>query len=174
METLSYYANLLEMSYKEIVDYLLEKYGVATDDYFREKSYKRFFNDEVKNIGKGKTSRTSDGLYCHHIYENQFEKMADVNYIRFQQIPFEYQKKEHLVYCDLVEHAILHAIISNETEGSRGIKGLRVFMIPNIEEWYIYENHQKLDWEKNCYNKSYLNSKDAREIVDLIKHKANL
>ena len=174
MEKLDYYSSLLEMNYEELVTYLVSKYGIAQDDYFKEKSYERFFKGEIKNIGKGKTTRTSEGLYCHHIYENQFEKMADADYIRFQKVPFEYQKKEHLVYCDLIEHAILHAIIVSETDGLRGINGLRTFMVPNIEDWYISEIYPKLEWEINCYNKSCLNSKDANEIVKLIKRTASL
>ncbi|NLC34715.1 MAG: hypothetical protein GX760_05575 [Erysipelothrix sp.] len=174
MEKLGYYSSLLDMSYDEIVAHLLDTYGVAEDDYFKEKSYERFFNGEINNIGRGKTSRTSDGLYCHHIYENKYEKMADADYIRFQKVPFEYQKKEHLVYCDLIEHAILHAIIANETDGSRGINGLRAFMAPNIEDWYINGIYPKLNWEINCYNKSFLNPVDAREIVDQVRQKANM
>ena len=69
------YLELLNRDYSNAVSFLLEKYGVATDDYFKEKSYERFFEGKIKSIGKGKISRTSEGLYCHHIDENKYQKM---------------------------------------------------------------------------------------------------
>src|SRR5699024_2509347 len=95
------YQDLLLKNYDEAVDFLLQKYGSAQDNYFKEKSYKRFMNEEIKGIGKGNISRTREGLYCHHIYENIMHKISDPVFIREYKIPFEYQKKERLVYCDL-------------------------------------------------------------------------
>lgn len=66
------YENLLsKFNYDEAVEFLLQKYGSAQDDYFRENSYQRFLKKEIKNITKGKFSRTSEGLYCHHIDEKK-------------------------------------------------------------------------------------------------------
>ena len=58
------YLDLQSKTYAEAVDFLLQKYGPAQDDYFREKSYQRFMNREIKSISKGKISRTHEGLYC--------------------------------------------------------------------------------------------------------------
>lgn len=87
------YKDLLSKSYDEAVEFLLQKYGPAQDDYFREKSYKRFMNKEIKSIAKGNISRTSEGLYCHHIDEKIMLKMADFSFIKIDKIPFDYQKK---------------------------------------------------------------------------------
>ena len=57
------YLDLLLMNYEEAVELLLQKYGPAQDDYFREYSYQRFMNGEIKNITRGKASRTNEGLY---------------------------------------------------------------------------------------------------------------
>ena len=54
--------NQLKMTYDELVDYLLKKYGSAQYDYFCNESCKS------KN---SKVSRTNEGLYCHHIDENK-------------------------------------------------------------------------------------------------------
>lgn len=163
------YIDLLELDYPRAVAYLLEKYGESTEDYFKEKSYSRFLNDEIKTIGKGKVSRTSEGLYCHHIKENEYQNMAQENFIKNQNIPFEYQKKEHLVYCDLIEHAILHAIISKETNFQYGKPGLDVFLIPNIIEWYVQESKPTVQWMINCYEKSYIDKKEAIYLLETIQ-----
>lgn len=83
------YLELLLKTYAEAVIFLLQKYGPAQDDYFREKSYKRFLNGEVKSIAKGKTTRTTEGLYCHHIDENKWLKISDKYYVEKHNIPFE-------------------------------------------------------------------------------------
>lgn len=168
MNKMEEYLQLLNRDYSNAVSFLLDKYGVATDDYFKEKSYNKFFNGEIKSIGRGKISRTSEGLYCHHIDENKYQKMTDSNFIKIQNIPFSAQKKERLVYCDLIEHTILHTIISRETESRYGKQGLITFLIPNILDWYIHEMKPSKEWELNCYKKSFLESEDAFEMLDLV------
>lgn len=166
METTNYYLELLDLDYDEIIEYMLEKYGPAKDDYYREKSYERFLNGEIKNITKGKYTRTSEGLYCHHIYENKYEKMADIDFIKWQKIPHEYQRKENLVYCNLVEHAIIHAIIAKETDSKFGVKGLRAYLLDDMRDWYIDGIKPILEWELNCYNRSFLDESDAWTVID--------
>ena len=56
------YKDLLSKTYEQAVEFLLQKYGFAQDDYFREKSYQRFMNGEIKNITKGNFTRTVSGL----------------------------------------------------------------------------------------------------------------
>lgn len=131
------YTYLLSRSYDEAVEILLQKYGPAQDDYFREKSYQRFMNQEIKNITKGKFSRTSEGLYCHHIDENKMLKISDQDFVKINTIPFDYQKKERLVYCDLIEHTILHVLIAKETSMELGHLGFFAFLAPEIEQWYL-------------------------------------
>lgn len=169
METTNYYLELLNLNYDEVVANLLEKYGPAKDDYYRESSYKRFLNGEIKSITKGKYTRTSEGLYCHHIYENQYEKMADKDYIKRQKIPHEFQRKENLVYCNLIEHAILHAIIAKETQNKFGIKGLQTYMLDSIRDWYVYGIKPLQEWELNCYARSFVEEDQADFIIASIK-----
>ena len=87
----------LKMTYSELVDYLLKKYGPAKCDYFRTEACKS------KNP---KVSRTSEGLYCHHIDEDKAIMLCNDKFAANN--PFEYQKAERLVYCNALEHLILH------------------------------------------------------------------
>ena len=126
MEKKEEYLALLSKTYDEAVEYLLKKYGAARDDFFREQSYERFLKGEIKKITKGKYSRSVEGLECHHIDENKFLNMTNESFIKAQNIAFKYHKKERLVFCDIVEHAILHTLISKETGLEFGITGYQV------------------------------------------------
>lgn len=159
------YVGLLSKTYDEAVAFLLHKYGPAKDDYYREKSYYRFMNGEIKNITKGKYSRTSEGLYCHHIDEIKELKISDHLVIKRENIPFEYQKKDRLVYCDLIEHTILHVLIAKETSGKFGSPGYEAYLKPDIENWYLLENMPGIKWENNCYQKSYLEPQETFNIL---------
>lgn len=124
--------NQLKMTYDELVDYLLKKYGPAQYDYFCNESCKS------KN---SKVSRTNEGLYCHHIDENKAillsnDKFAVTN-------PFEYQKANRLVYCNVLEHLILHIKIVEEPKNEnanqmeiQGIGGAVCFICPQINDYF--------------------------------------
>lgn len=167
MSRVNDYYKLLELSYDEAVEHLLNKYGAVIDDYYREKSYVRFLKGEIKSVAKGKFTRTSDGLYTHHIDEFTKLNLANYGYIKQFKYSFEYQKKERLVYCDLIEHAILHVLIIKETHRNDSHfdpfeyslsrpPGYNTHLQPNIILWYIDENIPKKQWEINCYNKAFL------------------
>ena len=82
-DIMEYYNHLLTLSYDEAIKAMLSNYGSAQDDFFRENSYKRFLNGEIKSIAKGKYSRTIEGLYCHHIDENTYENLGNKSCIAF-------------------------------------------------------------------------------------------
>ncbi|MFP3321667.1 hypothetical protein R0K05_01105 [Planococcus sp. SIMBA_160] len=149
------YENLLSKTYGEAVEFLLKKYGSVQHDYFIEKAYQRFMAGEIKTIQKGAHTRTSDGLVCHHIDEKKILNLSNLSYIKRDKIPFRYQKKERLVYCDFIEHAILHALIAKETAGKFGAPGYIVYLVPTLEEWYLDETVPTSPWQKNCFNKSF-------------------
>ncbi|MCM3612694.1 hypothetical protein M4S82_15720 [Planococcus sp. MERTA32b] len=165
MDSYGGYLDLLSKNYEEAVDWLLQKYGPAQDDYFRESSYQRFMNGEIKNITKGKASRTSEGLYCHHIDEIKWLKMSDQNFVKVYNIPFENQRKNRLVYCDLVEHTILHVLIIKETSFEYGYPGYEVYLKKLIEEWYLDERIPNPEWMKKCLMKSFLAPQKAFDLV---------
>ena len=126
---------LLSSFYEDAVESLLQKYGPVTDDYFREKSYNRFFNSEIKSINKVKSLRTSEGLYCHHVLEDRYHNLTDVDFCKRENVPYEAHKKEN--FCDLIEHFILHILITKETNGKFGWAGVEVYVLPNLVQWYV-------------------------------------
>lgn len=163
------YYYLLTLSYIEAVRFLLDKYGPSKDDYFKEESYEFFLRKERKSIRRGNYSRTSEGLYCHHIAENEFANLADAYFISKYRYPFDLQKKERLVYCDLFEHLILHALIARETNGKFGIPGYDFYLYPMVIEWYIGGvKPQGKEWMMNCYNRSFLNTDETKKLLIMI------
>ena len=134
-----------EMNYQEFCEYLRNKYGVPKYDYM------------TKSFNKNpKVTRTKEGLVVHHIDEDKMIMLSDkniaVNY------PFEWQTKEHLVYCDYLEHLWLHVLICKYPSPERdpiadvGIGGVVNFIVPELND--VYSGFQtKQEWRKNCYDK---------------------
>ncbi|MBP5204880.1 hypothetical protein J6Z37_01100 [Candidatus Saccharibacteria bacterium] len=120
------------MTYGELVDYLLKKYGPVECDYFRTEACKS------KNP---KVSRTNEGLYCHHIDEDKAIMLCN-DKITVNN-PFEYQKAERLVYCNALEHLILHIKIVEEPRNDenanemelQGIGDAINFLCPQINDY---------------------------------------
>lgn len=96
----------MEMNYDEFVSYLLKKYGPAKYDYFT--------NATCKTKSK-RISRTKEGLFCHHIDEDKGYMLSHTGCALEQ--PFEYQKAERLVYCNYIEHLLLHILIGKNAFG---------------------------------------------------------
>ncbi len=89
----------LSLRYNDLVDYLKRKYGTVSGDFFLNR------NCTTKNKS---IMRSEEGLYCHHIDEDKGIDLANTA----KDYPFEWQKAERLVYCNLLEHLILHMKIS--------------------------------------------------------------
>ena len=169
-EKIEEYKKLLSLPYEDAVESLLQKYGPVIDDYFREKSYKRFFNDEIKSITEGKYSRTSEGLYCHHVFENKYYNLTNKDFCKEQNAPYEVHKKENLVYCDLIEHFILHILITKETNGKFGWPGVRTYLLDNLVEWYVVcVNIPTEKWRLSCYKKAKLSKNEIMTLFIEVK-----
>lgn len=172
MSNINEYLNLLEKPYDEAVIYLLEKYGPSEDHYFKEKSYQRFLNGEIKSIARGNYSRATDGLECHHIDENKFLNMTSTHYVARQKIPFKYHRKERLVFCDVVEHTILHVLIASETKHKFGYPGYKTYLSDKVKTWYLDKDiPQKSKWHLTCYHKSYLTPEEAFKLLKIMNEK---
>nr|WP_239727980.1 MULTISPECIES: hypothetical protein [unclassified Mammaliicoccus] len=154
----NYYLSLLKLNYRQLVGHLIKKHGNVIDNYYMEKSYNRFLNGKIKTISHGKYSKSMEGLFCHHILEDKFQNLSNKEYILKYKYPYEYQNKEYLVYCDLIEHLILHVLITKETEGKYGVNGLCEYLKPIITEWYVLYKEPKKVWEKLCRERAYLPS----------------
>ncbi len=167
---LIYYCSLMDLSYRSLISHLLDKYGPVKDCYYKKESYERFMRNEIKNITEGKYQRTNDGLFCHHIMENRYMNLSNLIFIKKFKPPYMAQLAKNLVYCNLIEHSIIHYKISMESNCRFGFQGLADFLIPMVEEWYIDKKIPSLQWQKNCYHESYLTEIDAMILLSNIKN----
>ena len=92
------YEKIKNLTYREYCDYLQIKYGIGRSDYM------------TKSWNKNpKCTRTNEGLFAHHKYEDHAISLADKNHAMFE--PFEWQEAINIVYCDYLEHLLLHILI---------------------------------------------------------------
>ena len=148
----------LKMSYGELQYYLIQKYGSAICDYF--------VTPECKSKNK-KVSRTSEGLYCHHMDEDKGGNLGNPQQAKMQ--PFEWQKKERLVYCNILEHLILHMkiavlrqkkVLETPTEITDFFTTGGIFMVcQEINDMFMNDG-TKVAWKKRCFEEIKENYED--------------
>ena len=148
------------LSYLDLCDYLIKKYSCVDNDFFKDDSYKNP-NANIK--------RSKDGLFVHHIDENKFIMLSNPDYIKLQNVPFDCQKASHLVYCNWIEHILLHWKIYEEYNNRTdkpvitidgitapielGIGGIFNYMIPQINDYYKLHTKKEhyIKWDKELY-----------------------
>ena len=143
-----------EFCYSEYCEYLRGKYGMPKKNYCSESF--------VKSAG---ISRTSDGLFIHHTKENVAANLSALNGDA-RIYPYEFQKKENLVYCNYLEHLLLHIMIAeecqdlDETDGKQlGAGGVVNYIMPILND--IYSGRPAgLPWQINCF-KAVIDDKDV-------------
>ena len=133
----------LAMNYSSLVKHLLKKYGKAKHNYFKD----------TKCTKKNPlVSRTAEGLYCHHIDEDKAIMLSNDKFAAAN--PFDYQKADRLVYCNLLEHLLLHVKIAEEPRDENanehelpGIGGAVNFICKELND--IYSGKEPADdWRK--------------------------
>ena len=135
-----YYQRLMKMSYDDLVQFLINKYGPAKYDYF---------TNEYCTIKNKNVTRTSEGLYCHHIDEDKAIMLSNDKFAA--QNPYEYQRANRLVYCNFLEHLLLHILIVEEPKKLnankneiQGIGGAVDFICKQLNDLYNgYEYKQE-------------------------------
>ena len=137
-----YYEYLLSLEYDSLCIYLQKKYGVPKKNYF-SKSWEK----NKLNYGKFK------GLFVHHIKENIADNLSTVSSAKTYS--YEYQHKEYLVYCNYLEHLILHFAILKENPSK--YVGLFFFLIPELNYFYFKKISrflllQKMDYKEICFD----------------------
>lgn len=139
------YLKVKDYTYLEYCDYLQRKYGIGLADYMT-KSY---------NINQ-KCKRTKEGLVVHHKKEDTAPMLC--NRTDAKMFPFEWQSKENLVYCDYLEHLLLHVLICKYPSNDKlalyrvGIGGVINFLVPELNDLYSgWKTSQP--WRKNCHDK---------------------
>lgn len=164
----SEYQKVKNYSYEQYCNYLQNKYGLGKYDYMT-KSWNH----------NPKSSRTKEGLYCHHKYE---DRVINLNKPEWgKNYPYEWQKKENLVYSDLLEHLLLHIMIrenpSKDADPNQcvGLGGIINFIVPELNDVYCdsKDNSWKNDlpeWQKTTYQ---LVEKDKDVYFELLKRIKN-
>lgn len=147
MDGTSYYESMLKTNYQDIVSALLKKYGSAKHNYFK---------DTARKIKNPLVTRTNEGLFCHHIDEDKAIMLCNDKFAVNN--PFEYQKADRLVYCNLLEHLLLHVKIAenpspdaNENE-LPGIGGAINFICKDLNDIYSGKKFSD-EWRKNVADK---------------------
>ena len=155
----------MSMNYQELVEHLLKKYGKAKYDYY--------LTTECRTRNK-KLSRTAEGLFCHHIDEDKYYFLSDPNFAR--SAPFECQKAERLVYCNHIEHLLLHIQIGKDLYWEKhtsleSIDQLQCFITPGVifvchdVNELFNQNGSQVPWIANCYHAIENNFDDYIKII---------
>ena len=149
---MSEFEKVKDMTYLEYCDYLQAKYGIGLTDYMT-KSYNK----------NQKCTRTKEGLVINHKDEDKMVMLSTTEIAK--KFPFEWQTKEHLVYCDLLEHLLLHVLICKYPSKDKvpgvdvGIGGASNFLIPELNDVYCgWES--KAQWQ-SCLHKKIIEDKDV-------------
>ena len=152
------YKNIEGFSYIEYCDYLQKKYGIGVCNYMTKNW----------NINK-KCKRSKEGIVAHHKFESHAQLLANVN--EAKNYPFEWQMAENIVYCDYLEHLLLHILICEESiasdfeHGPVGIGGILQFIVPELNDVYSgWKSAQ--EWRATCHSK-IIDDKDV--YLELIK-----
>ena len=124
--------------YEDYVKYLKEKYGVVPEDYC-SKGFTPNMNIKRKQ---------SDNLYIHHIREDKVANLSDMSIAATA--PFEYQQAHNLVYCNLLEHILLHIMIGEQNQGL-GFGGAQL-MIMQANDYYPNGNDILEELKTRCEN----------------------
>ena len=143
------YLKVKDFTYLEYCDYLQAKYGIGLADYMTKSFYPN-----------PKCKRTKEGLVAHHKKENTAILLCKREFAK--QYPIEWQSKENIVYCDYLEHLLLHVLIykyPSQEEGaciSAGLGGLLAFIVPELND--VYSGWiSDLQWQRNCHNRIIAN-----------------
>ncbi|CAH1857002.1 hypothetical protein [Convivina intestini] len=166
------YRDLLSQTYETAVNTLLTKYGPAQDDYFQQASYSAFKAGTIDKPVNGNVDRSDEGLFCHHIRANHYLRLNDAQSIINFHVPFTAQKKDQLVYADVIEHMILHALIAKETHQKFGWDELQIYLKPKVLEWYVSQVTPIRPNERLSYDKAWLNQDEAIAIAEQSDHTA--
>ncbi|MBS9339002.1 hypothetical protein G6R29_05130 [Fructobacillus sp. M2-14] len=92
-ERLSYYYELLDMTYADAVKALLVDHGEVAEDFFIKDRYNKWEAGDVETPEvNSANSRTDEGLEIHHIAEDKYEDMGNPVAIQEQVIPYSFKK----------------------------------------------------------------------------------
>ena len=131
--TLAEFIKLWAMSYFEVIEYLLAKYGPVKYSY----------TNNAKNKGNER------GLFVHHIDEYRISALS-TSWAK-KAYP-ECQKPARLVFCNLLEHFLLHLIIVRDflKNSDISVGGIGQYIYPDLYQYFVH-NHCKNNISINFY-----------------------
>ena len=137
------YEKVKDFTYLEYCDYLQDKYGIGLADYMT-----------VNYVKNNKVSRTGEGLIAHHKMEDRAIMLSTKEYAKAN--PYEWQLKENIVYCDYLEHLLLHVLICKYPSIHKnlfekvGFGGVVNYIVPELNDLYSgWETSQA--WREKCH-----------------------
>ena len=158
---LTEYNKVKDLSYSKYCDYLQKKYGIPSKPYFN----KNF----VKNTG---ITKTGEGLFLHHIKEDTAIMLYNKDFAKNN--PYEFQLPENLVYCDYLEHLLLHIMICESPNPDAnagelvGVGGAKNLLAPELND--IYGGFiPKMGWKAKCYDRVKGNFDVYKELIKRFK-----
>ncbi|WP_425382385.1 hypothetical protein [Spiroplasma endosymbiont of Melieria omissa] len=122
---------LLTMNYENVCNFLKNKYGCISKKYFSDATMSK----KSQGITRGK-----EGLYIHHIDEDKAILLSTPKWA--QKSLFAYQYADRLVYCNLLEHLVLHIKIFEYPHPNKhnfmevGVGGIYAFIVPELNDIY--------------------------------------
>ncbi len=156
----------LDLELPALYQYLKEKYGPVSENYFMDVNCTR---KSTKN-GRG-----NEGLFVHHDYEydpanSLVNNLSDPKVAR--QFDYMYQHAENLTYCNYLEHLIIHIkinLLRKEQLGGFISDGVINFMIPQLNDWFSYSIKLQ-PWQEKAFSIIEYNYDDY---CDLLKYWLN-
>jgi hypothetical protein len=94
----------LAMTYDEYIAYLRDKYGSS--------QYDSYIGGQCASFDQ-RIYRRKEGLCIHHVAEQclvDFQTLIDIDFARSR--PFDLQRADNFIYCNYLEHLLLHVKIA--------------------------------------------------------------
>lgn len=139
------YLKVKDMTYLQYCNYLQDKYGIGLCNYMTSG-----FNV------RSECKRTKEGLLTHHKKEDTMVQLSTPSIARL--FPISWQSAEELVYCDLLEHLLLHVLIYKYPSADKipdvevGIGGIINYIVPELNDVYSGWKTNQV-WRYNCHSK---------------------
>ncbi|NLB11707.1 hypothetical protein GX831_04620 [bacterium] len=149
-----------QMDYFSLVKYLNEKYGPVRGTYF--------VNENCATKNK-KIVRSKEALQIHHVGEYEIPNLSYKEVA--QQSPWSEQQGDRLVYCNLLEHTLLHVLIDEEQQKQSLYFLAMVQLINDILNDYPFkqEHHRVMSKQLNQHKELFVRSYDRVGLSALLK-----
>ena len=116
------YQKIQSYSYNHFCEFLLCKNGSVKEPYFKNKFTKN-------------GSISKKGFEVHHILEDRVPNLSNPLYAI--QFPSSFQEPKNLLYCDILEHYLLHILIVEEIKNAKLVSDeIKITLKENSRNYY--------------------------------------